>query len=233
MSTKTEFYFDSLDGKTKLHGIMWKPEGKVKAILQISHGMVEFVDRYDDFAQYLSRNGFLVVGHDHLGHGESIVNKEAYGFFAKDRPNETVIGDLYKLTQYVKQEYRDTPYFLLGHSMGSFYARQYLCEHGKALDGAIIMGTGNKPKILADAGRMMTVMTAKSRGWHYRSKLIDQMAFGGYNKRFEPARTEKDWLTKDEEKVDAYLGDERCTFSIKVNGYNSIITGLSKLDSKS
>lgn len=233
MSKRSEFYLSSTDGRTNLHAVKWEPEGEIKAILQISHGMVEFIERYDEFARYLNSRGFLVVGHDHLGHGKSIFSKEDYGYFAEKHPNETVIADIYEVTKKIKAENEGVPYFLLGHSMGSFYARQYFAEHGEELDGIIIMGTGGQPAILARTGLALTFIMAKMKGWHYRSKLIDNMAFGGYNKRFEPARTSKDWLTKDETIVDTYISDERCQFIFTLNGYRSIFTALIKLSKKS
>ncbi len=232
MSKKEDFHFDSSSGTTKIHAVLHIPETEIKAILQISHGMVEFIDRYDDFAGFLNSKGILVAGNDHLGHGESITSKENYGYFAESEGNDAVLNDLHKLTGIVKDRYPDVPYFLLGHSMGSFYARQYLCEFGDELDGAIIMGTGYQRRILVKLGKTLTSIMAAFRGWRYRSHLIDDMAFGGYNKRFEPSRTPKDWLTKDDEIVDAYLSDERCTFIFTLNAYYNMFKGIDRLYDK-
>ena len=92
---KDEFYFPSKDGNTEIHTIEWKPEGHVKAVLQLSHGMVEYVDRYSDFAQYLCDKGFYVVGNDHLGHGKSVQSKSEYGFFNEKYGNACVLGFTY------------------------------------------------------------------------------------------------------------------------------------------
>lgn len=229
MSTKKEFFLDSNDNKTKLHVVMHIPSVEPVAILQISHGMVEFIDRYDEFAKYLNEYGIIVIGNDHLGHGASVTSKENFGYFAEKNGNRILIDDLHRVTKYAKSEYKNLPYFLLGHSMGSFYARQYVCDYGYELDGAIIMGTGNQPLCAALAGIVLTWIMAIFKGWKYRSSFIDKMAFGGYNKRFNPSRTDKDWLSKDESKVDEYLADERCTFVFTLNAYNNMFKGIARL----
>ncbi len=227
MSVKREFTFASGDGRTKIHAVEWRPEkGEVCGVLQIFHGMVEFIERYEETAEYLTEKGFVVVGNDHLGHGTSIVSKEEYGFFCEENGNAVVLGDLRKLHKKTRNKWPGVPYFILGHSMGSFLLRQYLSMYGDELDGAVIMGTGTQPAPVLKAGQKLCTLFAKLRGWHYRSRLIDSMAFGGYNKRFRPGRTDKDWLTKDGTIVDAYLADERCTFRFTVNGYYNLFVSI-------
>ena len=136
---KQDFYYLSKDGKTQIHAMEWIPEERPRAILQICHGMVEYIGRYAEFAQYLSENGFYVTGNDLLGHGESVVSDDMHGFFGKDKGNEYVIGDIHELRCRTAEKYPDVPYFMLGHSMGSFLLRQYIEMYGKDLKGAIIM----------------------------------------------------------------------------------------------
>ena len=128
MARTEHFYFASHAPGRQIHGVRWLPEGQPRAVLQITHGMVEYIERYQDFAQWLNERGFLVTGHDHLGHGNSIRTKADYGYFADEDANGTVLADVHRLTQLTKESYPGLPYFLLGHSMGSFYARQYLCQ---------------------------------------------------------------------------------------------------------
>ena len=156
MSRMTDFTVPSTVPGRTLHAFCCEPEGEVRAVLQLSHGMVEFIDRYKPLAEYLAGQGIVVVGHDHLGHGGSIRTKADYGYFAEPDGNRAVLDDLHAMTLRTKERYPGVPYFLLGHSMGSFYARQYLCEYGQELSGAIILGTGHQPKALvpaAPAGR--------------------------------------------------------------------------------
>lgn len=232
MGKKEEFYFTSAAGTTKIHAVRYIPDGKIKAILQIAHGMVEYIERYEDFALYLNSKGILVTGNDHLGHGNSVNSKDDLGYFAKEEGNRAVLYDLYQLTQITKETYPNIPYFLLGHSMGSFYARQYLCEFGNELNGAIIMGTGFQPLMLVNSGKLLTRIFALFNGWHYRCAFVDNMAFGSYNKRFAPARTTKDWLSKDESKVDEYIADEYCGFVFTLNAYYNMFHGISRLYDK-
>ena len=232
MARTEHFYFASHAPGRQIHGVRWLPEGQPRAVLQITHGMVEYIERYQDFAQWLNERGFLVTGHDHLGHGNSIRTKADYGYFADEDANGTVLADVHRLTQLTKESYPGLPYFLLGHSMGSFYARQYLCQYGEELDGAIIMGTGCQPRLLVRAGKLLTTLVAAVKGWHHRSKLVTNVAFGGYNKRFEPIRTPKDWLTRDEAIVDAYIADERSSFIFTLNAYHAMFTGIDRLYDK-
>ena len=234
MAQKREFTYLSADGKTKIHAVEWKPDqGEPTAVLQIVHGMVEFIGRYEEFAEYLTERGFAVVGHDHLGHGASVASKEDYGFFSEKNGNAAVLRDIHHLKKLTEKTCGDLPYYMLGHSMGSFLLRQYLCLRGGEIDGAVIMGTGTKPVPLLKLGRVLCRGLAAIFGWHHRSLLIDRMAFGGYNKHFKPARTTADWLTKDEAIVDRYLADERCTFRFTLNGYYNLFYSMETASRKS
>lgn len=226
---KVEFKFRSTGNTVDIRAVKYIPESEPKAILQIAHGMVEFIDRYEDFAKFLCDKGFLVTGNDHIGHGGSVNNEDEWGYFTKENGNQVLLDDIYELTKITKKEYPNKPYFLLGHSMGSFYGRQYLCEHGNELDGAIIMGTGLEPLMTVKAGMMVCKLIASFKGWKYRSNLVNNMAFGAYNKKFEPTRTRADWLTKDEKIVDYYINEPRCSFQFTLNGYYNMFSGIARL----
>ena len=111
---KNEFQFLSNDSRTRIHVIEWVPDEEPKAVLQLCHGMVEYIDRYDEFARYLAERGYYVVGHDHLGHGQSVQSKEHYGFFHETHGNQYVIGDIHRLRTMTQKKYPDVPYFMLG-----------------------------------------------------------------------------------------------------------------------
>lgn len=230
---KDEFYFPSKDGNTEIHTIEWKPEGEVKAVVQLCHGMVEYINRYDEFAEYLCRHGFYVVGNDHLGHGKSIQSKEEYGFFHEKYGNACVVGDMHTLRQRTMKKYPNVPYFMIGHSMGSIMLRQYIQMYGNGLAGAILMGVvQEQPGAALHMGRLLCRILAVFRGWHYRSKVVDNMVVGAFNKKFKPARTRADWVTSDDERLDAYVADPLCSFVFTVNAYYHMFGGMLKMQKK-
>lgn len=200
------------DGKTQLRVRKCVPEGEAKAVVQIAHGIAEHVGRYDDFAAFLASNGFVVVGNDHLGHGLSAKKKEDLGFFAEKGGWEIATGDMRRVYERFRAEYPGLPYFLFGHSMGSFLSRTYLIKYPDGLAGAILSGTGQQPGLIVYAGRGMGRREIKKHGARYKSPLLNAMAFGSYNQRFEPRRTVSDWLSRDPAVVDAYRADPLCAF---------------------
>lgn len=217
---KEEFGIRSKDNMHTLHVISWTPEGEIKASLQIVHGMVEFIDRYHDFAGYLCSLGIAVIGHDHLGHGLTAGRDEDLGFFAREGGEELIIEDMYQVTEEMKRRFPNVLHFIMGHSMGSFCLRKYLTCYGAQVDGAIIMGTGDFPLALAGAGKAMAGLLMKSKGRRYRSENLANMVFKGYLKEIPDPRTPVDWLTKDEAIVDAYLKNKFNTFTFTVSAYH-------------
>ena len=225
MVIKEDFYYNSADNLTKIHAIKWIPENEVKGILQVAHGMLEHIDRYDNFANFMASNGIVVAGNDHLGHGSSVLSEEDRGFFSQVDGNKTVIEDIRVLSEILKEEYRDLPFFILGHSMGSFLLRQYISIYND-LDGALIVGTGFQPYALVKSGLLICKVMATFKGWRYRSKFVNQLAIGGNNKHFEPSKTKSDWLTRDEQIVDDYIKDKRIDFIFTLNAFYYMFKGM-------
>lgn len=233
MSIAETYYIPSTNGKNKLRVMVWRPEGEVQAILQISHGMIEHIGRYDDFARFLVKEHILVVGNDHLGHGESVKDEMELGYFDAEDGSQTVVNDLHEVTKSIKEEYPGVPYFILGHSMGSFMVRRYLMTYGKEINGAIVMGTGHQPDIVLAAGNMVYNILKIVKGDEYRSKLINALSLDGYNKQFAPNRTNCDWLSRNEEAVDAYINDPYCKFTFTINGFKTIFDTFSFINKQS
>ena len=213
----TEKTFLSKDGKSTIHYYVWEPAGEPVAILQITHGMAEHMLRYEPFAEYLNSFGILVCGHDHIGHGRSAA-PEDWGYFGERDGWKIFVQDVEQLHQIMKVQYMDIPYFIMGHSMGSFVARAWLAMYGTGVDGAIIMGTAGANPALGVA-KFLVKTIRNSKGSRHISKLITNLAFGAYNKRIKPSRTPYDWLTRDGEIVDKYNADPACGFTFTAAGY--------------
>ena len=226
---KHEFYYTSRDSVTKIHAIEWLPDREIKGVLQICHGMVEYIDRYDEFAEFMSEHGYYVVGHDHLGHGASVASEEELGYFAEPDPSDTLVEDMHTLRTTIQTENPGVPYFMMGHSMGSFLLRQYLTMRAEGLAGAIVMGTGDMPYALLKAGQAVCKSISLTKGWHHRSHLVNQLGMGGYNRQFEPSDSTKDWITSDDSKRKEYEADPLCNFVFTVNGYYQMFEGMKVL----
>lgn len=213
--------FMSKDGKTQIHGVCWRPETeKAKGVLQITHGMAEYIERYDGFARYMNEKGYLVVGHDHLGHGKSVADPSWWGYIG-EHGSDLLVEDMHTLRVMSQATEPGIPYFMLGHSMGSFLLRKYLYLHGEGLRGAVIMGTGTQPDAMLRLGKLLCHALAGIGGWHSRSRLLQNMVLGSYNKGFEK-EGKNAWLTKDASIVEAYNHTPACSFQYTLNGFYSL-----------
>ncbi len=211
--------FLSADGKTTVHAAVWLPEGKPRGIVQIIHGMAEYGERYVKFAEFLASNGFIAGADDHLGHGGSVVGRDDLGYFSEGDGVDAVLCDLRAFSLKLRALDDDAPFFLLGHSMGSFFCRRYISVYGSEYDGAVIMGSGYQGALTTGAAIALTKLVAAFKGERYRSVFIDNLAFGSYNRRFSPARTKFDWLSKNTANVDSYIADELCGVPFTCNGF--------------
>lgn len=219
----------STDSKNNLNVIIWETEKEPIGVLQIVHGMAEYIDRYDNFAKYMTEHGFNVIGHDHLGHGHSVSDEHDYGFFAEENGDKIIIEDMHSVTQYAREKWEELPNFILGHSMGSFCLRQYLTKYSNDVFGAIIMGTGWIPSAAALLGKTIATNTCKSKGSHSVNPLLIKLTLEPYNKPFAPARTNCDWLSRDEKQVDLYVNDKLCGFDFTAGAYKDFFTILEKI----
>lgn len=226
MSDFSDYTFLSNNGKTNIHVRRCTPDGTVRGIVQIAHGIAEHIKRYDGFAQYLADNGFLVVGNDHLGHGQSITSDADLGFFAETRGWDLAVSDMHKLYEITHAQFPSLPYFLFGHSMGSFLARTYIIRYPNDLCGAIICGTGQQSALIVAGGKLMGNMECKKNGPRYKSEKLNAMAFGSYNKGFAEHRTDYDWISRDSAIVDRYISDPLCGFIPSAGLFTDMMTGL-------
>ena len=229
MVSSQVFTFSSSDGVHAVSAVRWLPEGQPRAVVQLVHGISEHMGRYDGFARYLAEHGFAVVGHDHLGHGRTAADPSEYGWFGEKDGWKYVVKDVRALRERTGAEFPGLPYFLLGHSMGSFVVRGYLLFWPGTVDGAILSGTGQEPPLTVAAGRVLSALLSRAKGTKAHSPLLDGLSVGRYNKQFKPLRTSADWISRDEAVVDAYRADPLCRFLPTVGMYHDMMVGLQLL----
>lgn len=221
---RTDFFFKSGSG-ARLHGCRWTPDSQVRAVLQIVHGIAEYVERYDGFANFLNRQGILVVAEDHMGHGKSISQECPQGYFAGGW--QTAVDDTYRLTRDTMAEFRDVPFILFGHSMGSFMARTILAKYpDSGITAAVICGTGWQPAPVLAAGKAACALVCRAKGERAPSPLLQAMAFGTYNRKVEHPRTPYDWISRDNSVVNAYKADPLCGFTPTAGLMRDMMEGI-------
>lgn len=227
---KEEFYFESRDGESRIHAVRYIPDGgEIKGVFQIVHGMAEYIERYEDIAGFMTERGFVVTGEDHLGHGKTVPEGGIYGYFCEQDPATVVVRDVHRLKKMTQEAYPGVPYFILGHSMGSFIVRNYIQKYGTGITGAVIMGTGMQPKFLIGISKFIVGMQKLFCGSRHGSRFINNIAFGSYNKRIKNPGTEFDWLSKNEANVDKYIADPLCGQLFTVNGFGTLFELIARL----
>ena len=232
MPTFKDFYFNSSTGKNKIHARMCVPDAEPRAIVQIIHGIAEYISRYDEFMSFLADNGIIAVGTDHLGHGKSIESEEQTGFFAYDNGWDYVVRDEEVLRLAMHENYPELPIIVFGHSMGSFMTRTLLNRYPDAFNAAIISGTGNQGAALVNGGLFMGNLVTGLWGAHHYSKFLNNLAFGSYNKIYENPKTEYDWLSRDEANVQKYIDDPLCGFIPSCSLFRDMMTGVKFITNK-
>lgn len=233
MVNRTYFTFPSRDGFHTIHAMKWQSdEVEPVGILQLIHGMAEYIARYEEVAVYFAEKGFIVVGDDHLGHGDTAKEYGDYGFFCKNDPVTVLVRDEHRLKKIVQKEHEGLPYFILGHSMGSLILRNYLCRYGSGIDGAIVCGTAHYGRLALFAGKLLTGILKLAGKEKNKSACLDEVMFGSFNKRTEK-RTAFDWICSDERVVDSYMNDPACGFLFTVNGFGTLVELVKKLNKKS
>lgn len=211
----------------KLGVWMCIPEGEPVGIIQISHGMSEHKERYEEFVRFLARNGFVVLINDHRGHGESVKTEKDLGYFYENGA-DFLVEDLHQLTLLAREQYPGKKLFLFGHSMGSLAVRAYAKKYDKDIDGLIVCGCPSKNSA-AGIGKLLVKILSAVLGEKHRSGFIQKMTFGAYNKKFRPAVSENAWLSAREENVRRYDEDPLCGFVFTLNGFDSLLTLMQKV----
>lgn len=221
---KKEFFL-SCEGE-ELHCISWTPEGEPIAVLQIVHGMVEYIDRYGELAEYLCSKGVAVVGHDHPGHGKTARSENDLGYIGTADKSGHLCRCTLAVCQYIKDSFFNIPNFILGHSMGSFVVRRFITEYSELVRGAVIVGTGNMPLVVVKAGKALAKLIAVFCGERHPSKLLTDISFAGYNSRFPKEEGKHAWISSDRAVVKKYDSDPYCTYTFRVGGFIALYETL-------
>jgi len=252
-------FFTSADGISEVRALLWVPEGlaeggsvaDARCMLQILHGMAEHIERYRHFAEFCTGRGYIVFGHDHIGHGKSVKSEEQWGLLPMNG-KDILIEDAHKLRLMMQERFAEgtggdkgtgrlspcqegdkrpvplspcVPYLMLGHSMGSFVERLYLTLYGEGVTAAIISGTGQQSPLLSASGAFIARLLSATKGKDYRSPLLYELSVGTASKQIENAHTPLDWLSTDEAVVADYAADPGCGFRFGSSA-NYAITSL-------
>lgn len=219
-------YWITMSDQTEIYLKKWfDTNTKPKAIIQLSHGMVEHINRYHDFAMFLLENNIFVYGNDHRGHGKTGEKQGQLGYFSSENGFTKTANDLHEITKMIKSEYPDTPLFLLGHSMGSFLARHYIQNYSNDIDGLILSGTGFFPTVTHLSGKVLaSLLPARNE-----SKLMNTLAFGTYNRKIKNQKTSFDWLTRDDHEVAKFIDDPHAGYIPTSRFFYDLMDGLGKI----
>ena len=219
--------FVSSDGKTAVACYFYEPE-KPRAVIQLSHGMCEYIERYAPHAEYFVSQGFVFCGNDHLGHGQTAPTADDLGYTVSA---DFLIDDVRKMTQKIKERYPGLPIFLLGHSMGSFVARCYMSKYKGGLAGAVLSGTAGRGNPTA-AGKALCRLIALFRGERHRSSLVKSISTGSYYKKFGKDAPRSAWITSNDAIREKYDADPLCSYTFTLNGYFNMFELLGRVSAK-
>ncbi|MCF0131210.1 MAG: lysophospholipase [Pseudobutyrivibrio sp.] len=226
--TDTTYTFLSADNYSTIHCHRWIPDCEPVAVLQLVHGMVEYIERYEEFARFLNSKGYVVAGHDHIGHGHTAKNDDELGIMRGQHPSDIMVDDIYSHYELLEQEYPEIPHFILGHSMGSYMTRKFLSVKSdklSRLSGAVIMGTGTEADSAINAGLAVIAVLSFFKGKDYRSTLVRDMTYSAPYKKYDCMGKDysNSWLSKNVENVEKYYNDKYCTFTFSLNAYKGLV----------
>ncbi len=222
-----ESKFEASDG-VDLHFYEWLPEAgkEITGVVQISHGMAEHALRYEDFASFLTDNGFAVYANDLRGHGKTAGDIENVGFVQPNIGWDKFVSDFGEIKLMLMERHQDKPYYIFGHSMGSLVIRKFLLGSNNSLNGAILSGSPENPGIIGNMGFLATKVLMLFNPANSPSPFMDNLSFGAFNKIFKPNRTKFDWLSRDNGQVDKYVADPYCGKVFSLGFFHELLRGI-------
>lgn len=229
MVTREEFYVDSVDGIHMVHGYRWyDPEIACRGILQMVHGMLEYIERYEELARFMASAGYFVVGHDHLGHGDSVKDLSELGYVG-EQGAVLWLKDMEQIRKMAASYAPKVPYIMLGHSMGSYLVRRYLIYHGNRVDGAVIMGTGHQTAALVKTGLAVTYAAMVRRGAKGHSSLLNNLTCSGFAKRYPDNAHTGSWMSRDPQVLLHALQDKKMNFQFSLNAFEALFRTIEEV----
>lgn len=217
------------DDDTVLHVHRWGPDGPARALVVLAHGMVEHAARYAHLGERLAEAGYAVSAADHRGHGRTVLGgeggPEGLAHLGDEHGFAAAVDDLLVVVEDAQSRDPGVPVVLIGHSMGSFLARAFAARYGERLAALVLSGTGGDPGLQGFLGERLARLECRLRGPRVRSRVMEALVLGPYNRPFRPARTGFDWLSRDEEQVDAYIADELSGGHATAGFYRDLVTG--------
>lgn len=224
---KRSYVYPSADGKTLINCVEWVPDDeKVVGVLQIAHGITEYIERYEWIAKYFTERGYSVIGNDHLGHGESVDADGYKMYFGKAGSWYYAVQDIRSCRVLAGALHPRTPLCMLGFSLGSFLVRDYLIQFPGTVDAAVLVGTGMQPSIMLALGRLIAAMEGRKAGEEHSTPLIMSMMFDNYNQHFHPTKTGWDWLNSNEKALDAYINDPLRGKEVSCGLFRELLDGM-------
>ncbi|AHF58267.1 alpha/beta fold hydrolase [Spiroplasma eriocheiris] len=232
MEKVKEFELKLRDGKD-LHMYEWLNVENPKGVLQLVHGSCEHALRYQDFANFLNKNGYLVIANDHRGHGKTVKNKEDFGYFADENGWQILVDDLYEVNKYIQEKYPHLPIVMFGHSMGSFLARHYAIEHGDTLKAVVFCGTAHYGTSTLKFARRVAARHQKKYGPKVLDKFIHKHSYAPLNKKFrKEGNTGAEWISSDKDVQQGFLKDPLTFPVFTTSGYKDLFSGLMYIENK-
>ncbi|BEP28855.1 alpha/beta fold hydrolase [Helicovermis profundi] len=220
----TKVYLKGKEG-SNIFVSSYQSKSESKAVIHILHGMAEYGDRYEDFANFLTNNNYAVYVHDHRKHGKSITLNQKVGIFDEKDTWDNILEDVEIVNKYIRSKEENKKIIIFGHSMGSFITRSYIQKYNNSVDGAVLSGTGYANPLTCRSaivlGEIIKIIKKNSR-----SKFLDDLTLGSLNKTIENPRTNCDWLSRDEREVDKYIKDELCGYRYSSKFYIEFYKGI-------
>ncbi|MCR4590598.1 MAG: alpha/beta hydrolase [Lachnospiraceae bacterium] len=222
----------SRDEETTIYAEKYVPEKEVKGVLIVAHGMNEYFGRYKEMCEFLAHEGYVVAGPDLLGHGHTARDYQGeFGYFAENDGATVVVRDVHRLKKMVQEDYPDKPVFLLGHSMGSFIARNYIEMYGSGIQGVIIMGTGSFNEILIHLEKLYIRFSALFGGWHKRDSFCTRVSVGQFARLF-PEDGPSGWTCSRKEVRDDFSDDSLKGKGFVLNGYYCLLEMILRMQDR-